>query len=240
LAKFRSNPSLERPRMNEKLLSALADLSARKYGSDEGNQVLASFMKKTMKLQATFVSNQRTYNSRYDKSYVDGQTILAQLGASKLEVGILIHPDSNWKEDHKPVLPLSQGDVFEIEVEVLGYNSLHQRVTFGEFMPEEIKSRQNEGVYGSKADVIVDMPSKQPPVERPRRRRKSSDEDELKERERKKSVYEDGKSKNLGCGCMPLGMPAGNHLKWLIILISFSLIAFAVGSAIRLLANYLN
>jgi hypothetical protein len=103
-----------------------------------------------------------------------------------------------------------------------------------------MKFRQNEGVYGSKADVTVDMPSKQPPVERPRRRRKSSDEDELKERERKKFVYEDGKPENLGCGCMPLGMPAGNHLKWLIILISFSLIAFAVGFAIRLLANNLN
>ena len=226
--------------MNENLLSTLADLSARKFGSEEGNKTLAPFMKQTMTLRATFVSNERTFTSRYEKSYVDGQTIVALLGEMKLEVAILIHPDSNWKEDHKPVLPLSQGDVFEIEVEVLGYNSLHQRVTFGEFMPEEMKSRQNEGVYRSKADVIVDMPSKQPPVERSRRRRKSSDEDELKERERKKSVYEDGKSKNLGCSALPSGMPAGNHLKWLIILISFSLIAFAVGFAIRLLANNLN
>ena len=148
--------------MDNKLLSALADLSTRKFGSEEGNSVLEPFMNQTMKLQATFVSNQRTFTSRYEKSYVDGQTVLALLGETKHEVAILIHPDSNWKEDHKPVLPLSQGDVFEIEVEVLGYNSLHQRVTFGEFMPEEMKFSPNEGVYGAKPDVIVDMPSHVP------------------------------------------------------------------------------
>ena len=143
--------------MDEKLLSALADLSARKFGSEEGNELLAPFMKQTMKIQAAFISNQRTFTSRYEKSYVDGQTVLALIGETKQEVAILIHPDSNWKEDHKPILPLSQGDVFEIEVEVLGYNSLHQRVTFGEFMPHEMKFSQNEGAYGAKPDITVNV-----------------------------------------------------------------------------------
>ena len=227
--------------MKENLLSILSELSAKKHGSDEGNEALAPFMKQRMTLQATFLSNQRTFNSRYDKSYVDGQTILARIGDGELEVGILIHPDSNWKEDHKPVLPLSQGDVFEIEVEILGYNSLHQRVTFGEFMPEEMKSRQNQGAYGSRADVTVDIPTKKPPVERARKRRKKEEgEEELEERERKKFLYQDQNAENLGCGCMPLGMPEGNHLKWLIIFLCFSLIAFAIGFAIRLLANVFN
>ena len=177
--------------MNEKLLSTLADLSARKFGAEEGNKALAPFMKQTMTLRATFVSNERTFTSRYEKSYVDGQTILARIGEMGQEVAILIHPDSNWKEDHKPVLPLSAGDTFEIEVEVLGYNSLHQRVTFGEFIPEEMRSRQNEGVYGAKADVTVDMPSKHPPVERRRRRRRSGDNGAEEERERKKFAKED-------------------------------------------------
>jgi len=223
--------------MNEKLLSALADLSTRKFGSEEGNSVLKPFMNQTMKLQATFVSNQRTFTSRYEKSYVDGQTVLALLGEPKHEVAILIHPDSNWKEDHKPVLPLSPGDVFEIEVEGLGYNSLHQRVTFGEFMPEEMKFSQNEGVYGAKPDVIVDMPSKKPPVKRVRRRRKSSDEDELEERERRKFVFDASDPENQGCGCMPLAVPQGNCQKWLIILLLMCFIAFLIGVLSGLFSN---
>ncbi len=221
--------------MNENLLSTLTDLSARKFGSEEGNKRLEPFMKQTMTLRATFVSNERTFTSRYEKSYVDGQTILALLGEMEQEVAILIHPDSNWKEDHKPVLPLSAGNTFEIEVEVLGYNSLHQRVTFGELMPEEMRSQQNKGVYGSKADGTADIPSV--PVERPGRRRKSEDEGEEEERERKKSVFDAGKPENLGRGCMPLVMPEGNYLKWLLILILFSIIAFLIGISVSLLSN---
>ena len=207
--------------MNENLLSTLADLSARKFGSEEGNKRLEPFMKQTMTLRATFVSNERTFTSRYEKSYVDGQTILALLGEMEQEVAILIHPDSNWKEDHQPVLPLGTGDTFEIKVEVLGYNSLHQRVTFGEFMPEEMKFRQNEGVYGSKTDGTADIPSV--PVERPRRRRKSEDESDEEERERKKFVFDAGNPENLGRGCMPLVMPEVNYLKLLMILLFFSI-----------------
>ena len=225
--------------MNENLLSTLTDLSARKFGSEEGNKRLEPFMKQPMTLRAPFVSNERTFTSRYEKSYVDGQTILALLGEMEQEVAILIHPDSNWKEDHKPVLPLSAGNTFEIEVEVLGYNSLHQRVTFGEFIPDEMKFRQNEGVYGSKTDGTAGIPSDSRPVpdESLRRRRKSEDEGEEEERERKKSVFDDGKPENLGRGCMPLVMPEGNYLKWLLILLFFSITAFLIGICVSLLSN---
>ena len=226
--------------MNEKLLSALTDLSARKFGSQEGNEMLSPFMKKPMKLRATFVSNDRTFTSRYEKSYVDGQTILALLGEREHEIAILIHPDSNWKEDHKPVLPLNQGDVFEIEVEVLGYNSLHQRVTFGEFIPEKMRSGQNGGGFGSRPDVTVKMPSVQPPVERPKRRRKAEETHDLEEKNRTRFVQEEDKSKNMGCGALPSGLPEGNYLKWIIVFLSLSLLAFVVGYAIRLIANIFN
>ena len=63
------------------------------------------------------------------------------------EIAILIHPDGNWKEARKPVLPLNEGDRFEIEVEVLGFNSLHQRVMFGEFIPEEMRSRKKRRLW---------------------------------------------------------------------------------------------
>ena len=226
--------------MNEKLLSALTDLSARKFGSEEGNEMLSAFMKKPMTLQATFVSNERTFTSRYEKSYVDGQTILALLGEREHEISILIHPDSNWKEDHKPVLPLNEGDVFEIQVEVLGYNALHQRVTFGEFIPEEMRSKEKSGGYGSKPDVTVKTQSVQPPVERPIRRRKPEKSEEAAERKRVNSTFQEEKSENLGCGILSSGMPAGNYLKWLIVFLCLSLIAFAVGYAIRLVANAFN
>ncbi len=226
--------------MNEQLISTLTDLAVRKYASEEGNEMLSSFLKKTMTLRATFVSNERTFSSRYEKSYVDGQTILALLGEKEHEVAILIHPDSNWKEDHKPVLPLKQGDTFEIEVELLGFNALHQRVTFGEFIPEKMRSHPNEGGYGSRPDVTVKIPSVQPPIERPKRRRKAEKTHDLEEKSRTRFVQEEDKSKNLGCSPFASGLPEGNYLKWLIFFFSLSLIAFVAGYAIRKVANIFN
>jgi hypothetical protein len=226
--------------MNEQLISTLTDLTVRKYASEEGNEMLSSFLKKTMTLRASFVSNERTFSSRYEKSYVDGQTILALLGEKEHEVAILIHPDSNWKEDHKPVLPLKQGDTFEIEVELLGFNALHQRATFGEFMPEKMRSHQNEGGYGSRPDVTVKIPSVQPPRERPKRKRRTKENQELEAKNTKRSVQEEDASKNFGCSAFPLGLPEGNYLKWLIFFLSLSLTAFVVGYAIRQIANIFN
>jgi hypothetical protein len=226
--------------MNEQLISTLTDLAVRKYASEEGNELLSSFLKKTITLRASFVSNERTFSSRYEKSYVDGQTILALLGEKEHEVAILIHPDSNWKEDHKPVLPLKHGDTFEIEVELLGFNALHQRATFGEFIPEKMSSHQNEGGYGSRPDVTVKTPSVQPPRERPKRKRRTKENQELETKNTKRSVQEEDKSKNLGCNAFPLGLPEGNYLKWLIFFLSLSLIAFVVGYAIRQIANIFN
>ena len=117
--------------MKEKLLSALTALATRKHGSEDGNEMLSPFIQKAMKIEASFVSNERTFTSRYEKSYVDGQTILALFSGTEHEIAILIHPDGNWKKERSPVLPLNEGDLFEIQVEVLGFNSLHQRVTFG-------------------------------------------------------------------------------------------------------------
>ncbi len=203
--------------------------------------MLSPFIKKTMTIEATFVSNERTFTSRYEKSYVDGQTILALFGEREYEIAILIHPDGNWKKASKPVLPLNEGDLFEIQVEVLGYDSLHQRVTFGEFIPEEMRSRQNGGAYGSKPDVTVKTQSIQPPVERPkRRRRKPEKNEEPEEKKRMKSTYQEEKSENLGCGNLSAGLPQGNYLKWLIVFFCLSLVAFAVGFAIRLVANAFN
>ena len=131
--------------MKEKLFSVLTVLAARKHGSEEGNEKLSPFIKKTMTIEATFVSNERTFSSRYEKSYVDGQTILALFSGTEHEIAILIHPDGNWKKERSPVLPLNEGDLFEIQVEVLGYDSLHQRVMFGEYIPEEMRSKEKSG-----------------------------------------------------------------------------------------------
>ncbi len=226
--------------MKEKLLSALTALAARKHGSEEGNEMLSPFIKKTMTIEATFVSNERTFTSRYEKSYVDGQTILALFGEREYEIAILIHPDGNWKKARKPVLPLNEGDLFEIQVEVLGYDSLHQRVTFGEFIPEEMRSRQNGGSFGSKPDFTVKTQSIQPPVERLKRRRKPEKSDEPLDRKRVNSTFQEEKAENLGCGNLSAGLPQGNYLKWLIVFFCLSLVAFAVGFAIRLVANAFN
>ena len=96
---------------------------------------MAPFIVDSLPLKGTFVSSSKTFASRYDKNYEDGQTIFALVGEDKVEVVILVHPDKNWTDDQVSLLPLSSCQSFEVEVNVLGFKALHQRVTFGEVFP---------------------------------------------------------------------------------------------------------
>jgi hypothetical protein len=120
---------------------------------------LAPFIGDSLPFKGTFVSSSKTFASRYDKNYEDGQTIFALVGEDKVEVVILIHSDKNGTDDHVSVLPLSSAQSLEVEVNVLGFKALHQRVTFGDVFPEELKVPTSSQVVHQRRFVRRDFPA---------------------------------------------------------------------------------
>jgi len=225
--------------VNAELLSTLVELSGQKREASHGNEALAPFMGDSQTLKGSFVSSSRTFASRYDKNYEDGQTIIALIGEDKVEVAILIHPDKNWTDDHIPLLPMSSGESFEVEVNILGFNALHQRTTFGEVFPEELKAPTSSQVYtGDDSSVVTILPREgreRPKPSRSRRRNRNRDEDP-EEREGSKFLFTPSQSNNLGC--RPRFDGSGSkYLWWFLILMLLSLVAFIVGHIIGIFTN---
>ena len=228
--------------MKADLLSTLIELSGQKREASHGNEALAPFMKESLSLKGAFVSSSKTFASRYDKNYEDGQTIIALIGEGKVEVAILINPDKNWADDHSPLLPMSSGENFEVEVNILGFNSLHQRVTFGEVFPEELKAPTSAQVYtGDDSSAVTILPREgreRPKASRSRRRNRDRDEDP-EEREGSKFLFTPSQSNNLGCRPQ-FGGSGGKYLWWFLILMLLALLAFIVGHIIGTLTNQSN
>ena len=225
--------------MNAELLSTLVELSGQKREASHGNEALAPFMGDSLSLKGTFVSSSKTFASRYDKNYEDGQTIIALIGEDKVEVAILIHPDKNWTDDHVPLLPMSSGESFEVEVNILGFNALHQRTTFGEVFPEELKAPTSSQLHtGDDSSAVTILPREgreRPKARRSRRRNRDRDEDS-EEREGSKFLFTPSQSNNLGC--RPRFDGSGSkYLWWFLILMLLSLVAFIVGHIIGIFTN---
>ena len=218
--------------MTTELLSTLIELSRQKRESSHGNEALAPFIGDTLMLKGTFVSSSRTFASRYDKNYEDGQTIIALIGDDGVEVAILVHPDKNWTNDHVSLLPMSSGESFEVEVNALGFNALHQRVTFGEVFPEELKAPTSSQVYtGDDSSVVTILPQegrKRPKAKKSRRRNRNREEEE---RQGSKFLFIPSKSNNLGCRPQ-LDGSGSKYLWWFLILMLLALVAFIVGGVI--------
>jgi hypothetical protein len=220
--------------MKAELLSTLVELSGQKREASHGNEALDPFMKESFTMKGTFVTSSKTFASRYDKNYEDGQTIIALIGEDQVEVAILIHPDKNWNDDHASLLPMSSGENFEVEVNLLGFNALHQRVTFGEVFPEKLKGPTSSQVYtGDDSSVVTILPREgreRPKARRSRRRNRDRDEDP-EEREGSKFLFTPSQSNNLGCRPQFDGS-GGKYLWWFLILMLLSLVAFIVGHII--------
>jgi hypothetical protein len=220
--------------MKAELFSTLVELSGQKIEASHGNEALDPFMKESFTMKGTFVTSSKTFASRYDKNYEDGQTIIALIGEDQVEVAILIHPDKNWTDDHVSLLPMSSGENFEVEVNLLGFNALHQRVTFGEVFPEKLKGPTSSQVYtGDDSSIVTNLPREgreRPKARRSRRRNRDRDEDS-KEREGSKFLFTPSQSNNLGC--RPRFDGSGSkHLWWFLILMVLSLVGFIVGHII--------
>ncbi len=225
--------------MNADLLSTLVELSGPKREASYGNKALTPFIGGSFPLKSTFVSSSKTFSSRYDKNYEDGQTIIALIGEDNVEVAILIHPDKNWTDDHVPLLPMRSGQSFEVEVNVLGFNALHQRVTFGEVFPEELIAPTSPQGYSNddpSADAIKLGEGGEKARARRSHQRDHTLDKGLTERERSKFLFTPSESNNLGC--RPRFSGSGSkYIWWFLILMLLSLVAFIVGHVIGILTK---
>ena len=111
----------------DSLLYALAKLKKSRLLSSEVDALLDPFREDTFQLTCSFVSSSRSLGSQPDPAYNDGYTIICKVGAGETECSVQAFPSENTRiEDLRP------GDEFELELKVLGFDSLYQRVLFGQ------------------------------------------------------------------------------------------------------------
>ena len=89
--------------------------------------MLDPFREDTFQLTCSFVSSSRSLGSQPDSAYKDGYTIICKVGAGDTECSVQVFPSENAR-----IESLSDGDDLELELKVLGFDSLYQRVLFGQ------------------------------------------------------------------------------------------------------------
>ena len=109
------------------LLDALAKLKESRLLSSEADSLLEPFREDTFRLTCSFVSASRSLGSRSDAAYNDGYTVTCKVGAGKFECFVLAFP----AEDAR-IEDLGLGDELELELKVIGFDSLYQRVILGQ------------------------------------------------------------------------------------------------------------
>ena len=114
------------------LIETLRDLKENRRLSSESDKILKPFIGVVSKFTFSFIEGSRTFSSRVDDYFANGQTVRAHFVDYGLECSILFPPSENeW------VGGLSKGDEFENEVEVLQLDNLYQRVIFGHYVEKQ-------------------------------------------------------------------------------------------------------
>ena len=91
--------------------------------------MLDPFREDTFQLTCSFVSSSRSLGSQLDSAYNDSYTIICKVGVGETECSVQALPSENARiEDLRP------GDEFELKLKVLGFDSLYQRVLFGQLL----------------------------------------------------------------------------------------------------------
>ncbi len=89
--------------------------------------MLEPFREGTFQLNCSFVSASRSLGSRSDSTYNDGYTVTCKVGAGEVECSVLAFSSENAR-----IESLSEGDALELDLKVLGFDSLYQRVILGQ------------------------------------------------------------------------------------------------------------
>jgi len=132
----------------EALLTTLRELKESRLLPSEVDALLEPFREDAFPLTCSFVSSSRSLGSQPDPAYNDGYTIVCKVGGGKSECSLQAFPSENTRiEDLRP------GDEFELELKVLGFDSLYQRVLFGQVAKDSGFVEPEESEYENAAKL---------------------------------------------------------------------------------------
>ncbi len=130
------------------LLDALAKLKESRLLSSEVDALLDPFREDAFQLTCSFVSSTRSLGSQPDPAYSDGYTITCKVGAGETECSVL-----TLSLENAHIKDLRPGDEFELELKVLGFDSLYQRVLFGQVAKDSGFVEPEESEYENAAKL---------------------------------------------------------------------------------------
>ena len=130
------------------LLDALAKLKESRLLPSEVDALLEPFQEDTFRLTCSFVSASRSLGGQSGPAYSDGYTMICKVGAGETECSVQAFPSENTRiEDLRP------GDDLERELKVLGFDSLYQRVLFGQVAKDSGFVEPEESEYENAAKL---------------------------------------------------------------------------------------
>ena len=109
------------------LLDALAKLKESRLLPSEVDALLEPFREDAFPLTCSFVSAARSFGGQSDSAYSDGYTMICKVGAGETACSVQAFPSENAR-----IESLSDGDELELDLKVLGFDSLYQRVILGQ------------------------------------------------------------------------------------------------------------
>jgi hypothetical protein len=130
------------------LLDALAKLKESRLLPSEVDALLEPFRGDVFRFACSFVSASRSLGGQSGPAYSDGYTIICKVGAGETECSVQAFSSENTRiEDLRP------GDEFELELKVLGFDSLYQRVLFGQVAKDSGFVEPEESEYENAAKL---------------------------------------------------------------------------------------
>jgi len=130
------------------LLDALAKLKESRLLPSEVDALLEPFREDAFPLTCFLVSVTRSFGGQSDSAYSDGYTMICKVGSGETECSVQTFPSENTRiEDLRP------GDEFELELKVLGFDSLYQRVLLGQVAKDSGFVEPEESEYENTAKL---------------------------------------------------------------------------------------
>ena len=125
----------------EDLLKFLEGVKKKRRTSSELEVLLDSYGNEEFLLKFHFISRSLSFGNQKDSRYNDGHTIICKVEDSDIECCLLVTEGDNAQAE-----ALEQGNVFTSTVHVLDYESLYQRIIFGNEGPLQVlePSHENE------------------------------------------------------------------------------------------------
>ncbi|MCH2059664.1 MAG: hypothetical protein MK183_03465 [Verrucomicrobiales bacterium] len=119
------------------LEQTLSSLKSTRMLSGEAQAAIAPFREQVLRMGISFVSASSTHSTQLGNEYNGGYTVIGRIDDWDVEISTLLVPGENERVEN-----LKEGEACAIALKVLDYDSLYQRVIFGqvlegaEFTPE--------------------------------------------------------------------------------------------------------